>query len=77
MAKALNDSSLVKMDANAIDENVFKHFASGFRGVLYPMAAMFGGIIGQEVVKARPGKFHLLLQVLFLSHPTYPTLLIL
>lgn len=45
MAKALNDSSLVKMDANAIDENVFKHFASGFHAVLYPMAAMFGGII--------------------------------
>jgi len=28
------------------------------RGYLAPMAAMFGGVIGQEVVKACTGKFH-------------------
>ncbi|KAJ0953405.1 putative ubiquitin-activating enzyme E1 [Helianthus annuus] len=31
--------------------------------VLNPMAAMFGGIVGQEVVKACSGKFHPLVQV--------------
>lgn len=69
MAKVLNDSSLVKMDVNTVDYNVFEYFASGFSGVLYPMAAIFGGIVGQEVVKKCPGNFHLLFQVLFLSHP--------
>lgn len=76
VARALNESSncLIKLDASAIDENVnvFKHFASGSRAVLNPMAAMFGGIVGQEVVKACSGKFHSLFQVLFLWHPVYP-----
>lgn len=27
-------------------------------GELNPMAAMFGGIVGQEVLKAVSGKFH-------------------
>jgi len=69
VAKALNDNSscLIKLDANAIDENVnlFKHFASGSRAVLNPMAAMFGGIVGQEVVKAISGKFHPLFQFFY------------
>jgi len=69
VAKALNDSasSLIKLDANTIDKNVnlFKHFASGSRAVLNPMAAMFGGIVGQEVVKACSGKFHPLFQFFY------------
>lgn len=32
--------------------------AMGARAVLCPMAAIFGGIVGQEVVKAATGKFH-------------------
>ena len=80
VAKALNDSNgiLIKLDANAIDENVnvFKQFASGSRAVLNPMAAMFGGIVGQEVVKACSGKFHPIFQVLFLSHHNLLMLLI-
>jgi ubiquitin-activating enzyme E1 len=71
VSKALNDSDscLIKLDADVIDENVnvFKHFASGSRAVLNPMAAMFGGIVGQEIVKACSGKFHPLFQVSFLS----------
>lgn len=35
----------------------------GARAVLNPMAAMFGGLMGQEVVKACSGKFHPLFQV--------------
>jgi ubiquitin-activating enzyme E1 len=32
--------------------------AAGSSGELNPMAAMFGGFVGQEVVKALSGKFH-------------------
>lgn len=34
----------------------------GSSGELNPMAAMFGGFVGQEVVKALSGKFHPLFQ---------------
>uniref|UniRef100_A0A0E0EGH2 E1 ubiquitin-activating enzyme n=1 Tax=Oryza meridionalis TaxID=40149 RepID=A0A0E0EGH2_9ORYZ len=47
---------------DTIDEKLFRHFASGSQAVLNPMAAMFGGIVGQEVVKACSGKFHPLYQ---------------
>jgi ubiquitin-activating enzyme E1 len=67
LTKALNDSLSSDQKLDAIDENVLKHFASGSRAVLNPMAAMFGGIVGQEVVKASSGKFHPLFQVLILT----------
>lgn len=35
---------------------------AGATGELNPMAAMFGGFVGQEVVKALSGKFHPLYQ---------------
>ena len=47
----------------SIDEGILKHFVNGAQAVLNPMAAMFGGIVGQEVVKACSGKFHPLFQV--------------
>lgn len=37
-------------------------WCSGSSGELNPMAAMFGGFVGQEVVKALSGKFHPLFQ---------------
>ncbi|PPD82770.1 hypothetical protein GOBAR_DD20304 [Gossypium barbadense] len=46
-----------------INPKLLTHFAFGARAVLNPMAAMFGGIVGQEVVKACSGKFHPLFQV--------------
>ena len=46
-----------------LDERVLKHLANGASADLNPMAAMFGGIVGQEVVKACSGKFHPLFQV--------------
>ncbi|XP_059462488.1 ubiquitin-activating enzyme E1 2-like isoform X2 [Corylus avellana] len=59
-----------------IDQNLLRHFASGARAVLNPMAAMFGGIVGQEVVKACSGKFHPLFQFFYFesveSLPTEP-----
>lgn len=46
-----------------INPKLLRHFAFGARAVLNPMAAMFGGIVGQEVMKACSGKFHPLFQV--------------
>lgn len=46
-----------------INLKLLRHFAFGAKAVLNPMAAMFGGIVGQEVVKACSGKFHPLFQV--------------
>lgn len=34
-------------------------------GELSPMAAMFGGVVGQEVMKAASGKFHPLYQFFY------------
>ncbi|WOK96678.1 ubiquitin-activating enzyme E1 2-like isoform X1 [Canna indica] len=48
-----------------IDKKMLQHFASGSRAILNPMAAMFGGIVGQEVVKACSGKFHPLFQFFY------------
>ncbi|KAG8089307.1 hypothetical protein GUJ93_ZPchr0011g27904 [Zizania palustris] len=47
------------------DNKLLHHFASGSRAVLNPMAAMFGGVVGQEVVKACSGKFHPLYQFFY------------
>ncbi|KAL9247036.1 hypothetical protein vseg_020507 [Gypsophila vaccaria] len=59
-----------------IDENIVRHFAFGAKAVLNPMAAMFGGIVGQEVIKACSGKFHPLFQFYYFdsveSLPTEP-----
>lgn len=54
-----------------IDDKILHHFANGSRSILNPMAAMFGGIVGQEVVKACSGKFHPLFQVRLLSWELY------
>lgn len=61
-AKQLNASSKTSAD---IDEDVLKLLAFGASGDLNPMAAMFGGIVGQEIVKAASGKFHPLYQWLY------------
>ncbi|CAI0399916.1 unnamed protein product [Linum tenue] len=48
-----------------INPKLLRHFAFGARAVLNPMAAMLGGIVGQEVVKACSGKFHPLFQFFY------------
>ncbi|XP_010922602.1 ubiquitin-activating enzyme E1 1 isoform X1 [Elaeis guineensis] len=59
-----------------IDKKLLHHFSHGSRAILNPMAAMFGGIVGQEVVKACSGKFHPLFQFFYFdsveSLPTEP-----
>eukprot|EP00239_Pterosperma_sp_CCMP1384_P001938 CAMPEP_0197849798 /NCGR_PEP_ID=MMETSP1438-20131217/13250_1 /TAXON_ID=1461541 /ORGANISM="Pterosperma sp., Strain CCMP1384" /LENGTH=1008 /DNA_ID=CAMNT_0043462637 /DNA_START=225 /DNA_END=3251 /DNA_ORIENTATION=+ len=59
LTKALNTDNI------DLDEAILKKFASGASGDLSPMAAMFGGIVGQEVVKACTGKFHPLFQFFY------------
>ncbi|KAK9668516.1 hypothetical protein RND81_13G066100 [Saponaria officinalis] len=71
----INDSSADgKLDN--IDQNLLRLFAFGAKAVLNPMAAMFGGIVGQEVIKACSGKFHPLFQFFYFdsveSLPTEP-----
>ena len=51
LAISINETS-GDQKLDTIDEHVLRHFSSGSRAVLNPMAAMFGGIISQEVVKA-------------------------
>lgn len=48
-----------------INPKLLRHFSFGAKAVLNPMAAMFGGIVGQEVVKACSGKFHPLFQFFY------------
>jgi ubiquitin-activating enzyme E1 len=45
-----------------IDGEVLGHLASTWSAELNPMAAAFGGVVGQEVVKAASGKFHPIFQ---------------
>ncbi|KQK14498.1 hypothetical protein BRADI_1g16680v3 [Brachypodium distachyon] len=71
----INEAS-VDRKLESIDEKLLRQFASGSRAVLNPMSAMFGGIVGQEVVKACSGKFHPLYQFFYFdsveSLPTHP-----
>ncbi|XP_038902732.1 ubiquitin-activating enzyme E1 1 isoform X1 [Benincasa hispida] len=48
-----------------INPKLLRHFAFGAKAVLNPMAAMFGGIVAQEVLKACSGKFHPLVQFFY------------
>ena len=45
-----------------LEDEVILKLAHTARAVINPMAAMFGGMVGQEVVKAVSGKFHPLMQ---------------
>ncbi|KAJ0796013.1 putative ubiquitin/SUMO-activating enzyme E1, THIF-type NAD/FAD binding, ubiquitin-activating enzyme [Helianthus annuus] len=71
MNEGLGDGKL-----DDLNPKLLRNFAYGARAVLNPMAAMFGGIVGQEVVKACSGKFHPLVQFFYFdsieSLPTEP-----
>lgn len=62
LAEGINAVAAEKVN---LDKDVLTHFASGASTELNPMAAMFGGIVGQEVVKAASGKFHPLFQFFY------------
>ena len=48
-----------------LDSKVVESLANTATGELSPMAALFGGIVGQEALKAISGKFHPLFQFLY------------
>ncbi|MCO5547118.1 hypothetical protein L7F22_000560 [Adiantum nelumboides] len=64
LCKEINEKA-GDLKLESIDEEILRHLANGARAVLNPMAAMFGGIVGQEVVKACSGKFHPLFQFFY------------
>ena len=59
LAKGINDQAQSKAE---LDEKVLEQLSFTASGLLNPMAAMFGGIVGQEIMKAVSGKFHPLFQ---------------
>ena len=65
IAHLINEANPTEQKLDTIDDTIVKLLGSGSRAVLSPMAAMFGGIVGQEVVKACSGKFHPLYQFFY------------
>jgi ubiquitin-activating enzyme E1 len=61
----INEEKPSDQKLDTVDDSIVKLLGSGSRAVLSPMAAMFGGIVGQEVVKACSGKFHPLFQFFY------------
>jgi len=59
LARQINDGASQKVE---IDESVLRWMSFTACAELNPMAATFGGFVGQEVVKAASGKFHPLFQ---------------
>ncbi|WVZ56606.1 hypothetical protein U9M48_007104 [Paspalum notatum var. saurae] len=62
---SVNEVTIDYKIEDELDEKLLSLFASGSKAVLNPMATMFGGIVGQEVVKACSGKFHPLYQFFY------------
>lgn len=50
-----------------LDDELLTNLASGASAELNPVAAIFGGVVGQEVVKAASGKFHPIFQFFYLD----------
>ncbi|KAI3986864.1 hypothetical protein MKX01_014565 [Papaver californicum] len=64
VSKTINETS-GDVRLEELDEKLLRHFSFGSNAVLNPMAAMVGGIVGQEVLKACSGKFHPLYQFFY------------
>ena len=63
LVKEVNANAPAACKVEEVNEGVIRALAHGSTAEISPMAAMFGGIVGQEVVKACSGKFHPLFQV--------------
>lgn len=55
LAEKVNERQSSKVE---LDHKVIEQLAYTAEGDLSPMAALFGGIVGQEALKAASGKFH-------------------
>ena len=64
LAREINNGSASKLE-DVDPGGVLTTLAKTARGYVSPMCAMFGGVIGQEVVKACTGKFHPLHQCFY------------
>lgn len=64
LAKALIDEGDSSIE---LDEKLLRELSYQARGDLSPMAAFFGGLAAQEVLKAVSGKFHPIVQWLYLD----------
>ncbi|KAK9812866.1 hypothetical protein WJX72_004885 [[Myrmecia] bisecta] len=62
LARGINQAA---KEACEVDEEVLRKLAFTARGELSPLAAMFGGIVGQEVMKAVSAKFHPIFQFFY------------
>ncbi|DBA88021.1 TPA: hypothetical protein ACH3X1_005003 [Trebouxia sp. C0004] len=62
IAHKINEQASNKVD---VDEDVLRKLSYTSSGEISPMAAMFGGVVGQEVMKAASGKFHPLFQFFY------------
>ncbi len=60
-AQGINEA-LPESSRASLDETVLRLLSHSSTGQLNAMTAMFGGVVGQEVVKAVSGKFHPLFQ---------------
>lgn len=67
LAKELAPSTCGGVDVGKDEEVILRQYSLGATAALNPMAAIFGGIIGQEVVKAATAKFHPIHQWFYLD----------
>jgi ubiquitin-activating enzyme E1 len=62
IAERLNAEGSFRID---LETDILKKLAYTAMGDLSPMAALFGGIVGQEALKAISGKFHPMFQFFY------------
>jgi ubiquitin-activating enzyme E1 len=56
--QSINEGAAEGAKAGELAEGVLRALAHCAGSEISPMAAMFGGVVGQEVIKAISGKFH-------------------
>jgi len=71
LARGINDTAPADAKVKQLDDpsrsGVVRLLSRGACAVLSPMAAIFGGVVGQEVIKAATGKFHPIVQGFYLD----------
>lgn len=65
LADKVNAAAPAGVKLDSLDADVLAKLAHCASAEINPMAAMFGGIVGQEVIKALSGKFHPIFQWMY------------